>query len=62
MRTDESGPMSKASFEESTDNFLRAAYNAELENTDGVSASIICGKKAKNGTGIMDLKIDIDNF
>ena len=62
MRTDDSGPMSKASFEESTDNFLRAAYNTELETTDGVSASIICGKKAKNGTGIMDLELDLENF
>lgn len=62
MRTDESGPISKASFEESTDNFLRAAYNAELESTDGVSASIVCGKKAKNGTGMLDLKLDIDNL
>ena len=62
MRNDDSGPMSKASFEESTDNFLRAAYECELENTDGVSASIICGKKSKNGTGIMDLKLDIMNF
>ena len=62
MRNDDSGPMSKASFEESTDNFLRAAYECDLENTDGVSASIICGKKAKNGTGLMDLKLDIMNF
>ena len=54
--------MGKASFEESTDNFLRAAYNCEHENTHGVSASIICGKKGKNGTGIMNLKLDINNF
>ena len=62
MRQDEAGPMSKASFEESTDNFLRAAYECDLENTDGVSASIICGKLAKNGTGISSLELDIENF
>jgi DNA-directed RNA polymerase beta' subunit len=62
MRLDEAGIMNKASFEESTDNFLKAAYECEVENTDGVSASIICGKKTKNGTGMIDLKLDFDNF
>jgi len=60
MRNDESGPMGRASFEETTDNFLKAASRGEIESTHGVSASIICGKRAKIGTGMMDLKIDID--
>jgi len=59
MRKDEAGPMGKASFEESVDNFLKAAAYGDVEPTNGVSASIICGKRATIGTGMMDLRIDI---
>jgi DNA-directed RNA polymerase beta' subunit len=62
MRKDEAGPMGKASFEESVDNFLKAAANGDIEPTNGVSASIICGKRANIGTGMMDIKIDIKNL
>ena len=57
-----SGPLSKASFEESLENFLKAALNSEKETTDGVSASIILGKLPKIGTGIFDLKVNMDVF
>ena len=60
MKKDESGPFGKASFEETMDNFLNAATRGEIEPTQGVSASIICGKKAAVGTGIMDLALDLD--
>ncbi len=59
LRKEESGPMSKASFEETLDNYLRAAITGDIEKTRGVSASIICGKRANIGTGMMDLRIDI---
>jgi DNA-directed RNA polymerase beta' subunit len=62
MRREESGPMGKASFEETTDNFLKAAINGDVESTNGVSASIICGKRARFGTGLVDLLIDIKNL
>ena len=45
--------------EESVDNYLKSALNGDIERIKGVSASIICGKKALCGTGFMDLKIDI---
>jgi DNA-directed RNA polymerase beta' subunit len=60
MRKESSGVISKAAFEETTDNMLKAAANGETDPTEGVSASIICGKRAKIGTGMMDLKIDIN--
>ena len=60
LRKEESGPMSKASFEETMDNFLNAAAHGDTEHATGVSASIVCGKKAKMGTGIMDLTLDVD--
>ena len=62
LRKDESGPMSKASFEESTDNYLKSAFAGDIEKINGVSAAIICGKRAKMGTGMIDLKIDIKHL
>jgi phosphotransacetylase len=44
------------------DNFLNAAAKGEVEPTEGVSASIICGKRAKIGTGIMDVKLDFSKL
>lgn len=60
MKKDDSGPFGKASFEETMDNFLNAAANGEIEPTQGVSASIICGKRANIGTGLIDVKLDLD--
>jgi DNA-directed RNA polymerase beta' subunit len=62
MRKEDSGPFGKASFEESMDNFLKAANNGDIESTNGVSASIICGKKSKIGTGMINVSVDIDNL
>lgn len=58
MRNEECGPMGKASFEETMDNFLKAGIYGQDEATRGVSASIICGKIAQIGTGVCDLIID----
>lgn len=60
LKNDECGPMGKASFEESLDNFLNAAAEGEVEPTIGISASIICGKRSKTGTGIMGLKMKLN--
>lgn len=55
VHVNESGPLTKASFEQSLDNFLKASlYNIE-ETTNGVSASIMCGKPSGIGTGLCDL-------
>lgn len=62
MKKDESGPFGKASFEETMDNFLNAAARGEIEPTKGVSASIICGKRATIGTGMIGLRIDIEHL
>lgn len=62
LKADESGPMGKASFEETVDNFLNAAAQGQTEPTRGVSASIICGKKANIGTNVVKIMIDIDSL
>ena len=59
MRNEECGPMGKASFEETMDNFLKAGLYGEQEETKGVSASIICGKIAHIGSGVCELIMDI---
>jgi DNA-directed RNA polymerase II subunit RPB1 len=62
MSKDNSGPISRASFEESLKNFLDAAVYGENENISGVSASILLGKVPKIGTGICDLMMDMSFF
>lgn len=53
------GPMAKASFEESLENFLKAGVNGEKESANGVSASIMLGKMPNIGTGVFDLLVDV---
>jgi len=62
MRREESGPFGKASFEETLDNFLKAGVFGQEEPTRGVSASIICGKRAPIGTGMCNLTMDVNKM
>ena len=62
MRSDECGPLNKATFEETLDNFLKAGIFSQEETTKGVSASIICGKKPKIGTGYCNISIDMEKM
>lgn len=59
MKKETCGPMAKASFEESLDNFLKAGANGEKETTNGVSAAIMIGKMGKFGTGVCDVRTNI---
>jgi DNA-directed RNA polymerase II subunit RPB1 len=58
MRNNEVGPLSKATFEESTDILINAAMRTEHEMMQGVSAAIIAGNQAPIGTGFFGLQID----
>jgi len=62
MRTNDVGPISKATFEESIDILINAAIHTEKEKMQGVSASIIVGNRAPIGTGFFDLCIDEDKL
>lgn len=62
LRSEGSGPLSKASFEETIDNLINAGITGEIENSASVSTSIICGKLGSFGTGVMDCKLDITKF
>jgi DNA-directed RNA polymerase beta' subunit len=62
MRNNDVGPLSKATFEESTDILLAAAMRTEIENNAGVSAAIISGNQPKAGTGFMGLLVDFEKI
>jgi DNA-directed RNA polymerase beta' subunit len=51
----ETGPLTKASFEQSLDNMLIAAYKSETEQITSVSSSVILGQCSKIGSGMIDL-------
>lgn len=62
MRKDDSGTsiFAKASFEETLDNFLNAGAFGQDEPVKGVSASIVCAKRAGMGTGLCSLAMDLE--
>lgn len=58
MRSNAVGPLSKATFEQSVDFVLNAAFRGERDDIDGVSSSIVVGNRPKIGTGFFDVMID----
>jgi len=60
MRKEKTGAISKSSFEETVDQFVRAATNGDIDDCMAVSSSIVCGNRPKFGTGMVDLKVDIN--
>jgi len=54
----ETGPLAKASFEESVNNFFIAAINGETDQM-GVSSSVMAGKLAPIGSGYFDVMLDM---
>ena len=60
LKNEDSGPLGKASFEETMDNFMNAAINCDVEPITGISASIICGIQAPTGTGMSEISIDME--
>ena len=55
-KKEKSSVLSKTTFEETLDGFLKAGIQGEKDNVNGVSASLVCGKVSSVGTGIIDLK------
>lgn len=58
VHKNQSGALSKCSFEESLDQILKAGIYGEKEHIIGVSGAIICGKLSNVGTGMCDLMYD----
>lgn len=61
-RRDDTGVFSRASFEETLDNFLKAGIFGQEEEIKGVSSAIICGTRAHIGTGFGELKVDLSKL
>lgn len=55
VHKNQSGALTKCSFEESLDQFLKAGIYGEDEDINGVSGAIICGKISNIGSGLCDL-------
>jgi len=54
----EIGPLAKCSFEETTDQLLKAAMFGETDKMSGISANIMLGQVAPCGTGLTDVLLD----
>ena len=57
-KSNEKGPISKASFEEVNEILTNAAIFSEVDNCNGVSANIMMGQFAKGGTNSFQVLID----
>lgn len=58
INNDDIGPVAKASFEETTEMFLKASRHGELETMRGVSANIMCGQEGYYGTSSFSVLVD----
>ena len=58
INNDDIGPLSKASFEKTTDEFIKAAVHAEIDNMRGISANIMCGQEGFYGTNSFQVLYD----
>ena len=62
INNDNIGPISKASFEETPEMFLKAARHAEVDPMRGVSANVMCGQEGYFGTSAFQVVLDIDKI
>ena len=62
LKGEDSSVLGKASFEESLENFIQASIAGTFEPATGNSASIVCGKKCRSGTGFVSLRVDLDTI
>ena len=58
LNNDNTGPIAKASFEETPEMFLKAARHAELDQMRGVSANVMCGQEGFFGTNAFQTILD----
>lgn len=53
---------SKTTFEETLSGFINSALHNEQDNINGASASIICGRVPKVGSGLNEIRFEIEKF
>tara|TARA_B110000285_G_scaffold234836_1_gene313266 strand:+ start:2134 stop:6708 length:4575 start_codon:yes stop_codon:yes gene_type:complete len=52
------GPLAKCSFEDTTDQLIKAGIFSEKDNLKGVSSNIMMGQRIKSGTGMCEIYLD----
>jgi DNA-directed RNA polymerase II subunit RPB1 len=62
VKSSESGPMLRASFEQTVEVFMKAAAFSEYDYLDGVTENIMLGQLGKLGTGMVDLLVDSEKL
>jgi DNA-directed RNA polymerase II subunit RPB1 len=62
INNDDTGPIAKASFEETPEMFFRAAKHGELDMMRGVSANVMTGQEGYFGTSAFQTFLDIGEF
>ena len=60
INNDNIGPIAKASFEETPEQFLKAARHAELDTMRGISANVMCGQDGYFGTSCFKVLLDLN--
>lgn len=58
INSGESGPMLRASFEETVEVFMRAAMYSQHDMLNGVTENVLLGQLGRLGTGMMDVLLD----
>ena len=56
------GPLAKCSFEDTTDQLIKASIFAEKDRLEGVSSNIMMGQVIRSGTGLCDLYLDEEEY
>ena len=56
------GPLAKCSFEDTTDQLIKAGIFSEKDNLLGVSSNIMMGQTINSGTGFCKILLDEDNY
>ncbi len=59
---DNTGPIAKASFEETPEMFMRAARHGELDTMRGISANVMCGQEGMYGTSAFKVLLDLEEI
>jgi DNA-directed RNA polymerase beta' subunit len=62
INNDDIGVISKCSFEETPEMFLKAAVHAELDTVTGISANIMVGQQGMFGTSAFQVILDIEEM
>ena len=60
INNDDIGPIAKASFEETPEQFLKAARHGELDNLRGISANVMCRQDVYFGTSAFSVLLDVN--